>query len=131
MALEKDIIKKSGVKSAYHKISNVEINYVLNQCAIHIKNYKDDSFREKEKDLDNLKANVDKLYSDFEKADSPEIKNALLDKINSIDYKGLEDKNYFIDEDIILLDYIPEDLSYKGIYSLISSFDLYEMSKNV
>ena len=128
MALEKDIIEESGVVSKYHKIVNFEVNFILKECVIYIADYINDTFRNKEKDLEKLKTDVDSLYSKYESETSDDIKNALLEKINSID---VEDRVYYTNIDTIHLDYIPEDLSYSSLYKIVGNIDKYKSSSNV
>jgi len=131
MALEKELLNESGIVSTYHRILNVEVNYVLNECVISIVNYKDESFREREKNLEKLKASVEDLNQKYESETSEEIKTALLDKIKDIKSNSLENKIYYTNIEKIHLDYVPEDLSYSALYKIVSSLESFDLSKDV
>lgn len=131
MALEKELKEKSGVVSNYHKILNVEVNYILNECVIYVANYKDDTYREKEKNFEKLKESIKDLNDKYEAETDVDIKSALADKINEIEPNTLVDKVFYTNIEPIHLDYIPEDLSFSNLYKILSSLEVFESSKDV
>lgn len=131
MALNKKIIKDSGLETNYHRITNITINPIYKQCVVSIEEYVSEDMRNKSKQAEDLKNKLSELSFKIENATDNKIKEALINKVNELtkDKSDLLETNFSTGIDKIVLDYIPEDTTYEGFYNEIKKLDKYKNAK--
>lgn len=131
MALNKKIVKDSGLSVSYFRILNIEVNYVYDISTITIEEYISEDYRNKAKKKAELLNTIAELEQQSNTTKDFKLKESLIEKINTIynSNKELLANNYSTGINKVELDYIPEDLSISNFYNIIKNLDLYEDSK--
>lgn len=131
MALDKKIVKDSGLSVSYFRILNIEVNYVYDISTITIEEYISEDYRNKAKKKAELLNTIAELEQQSNTTKDFKLKESLIEKINTIynSNKELLANNYSTGINKVELDYIPEDLSISNFYNIIKNLDLYEDSK--
>ena len=127
MAMNKEITKDSGLTVTYHRISKIEINYIAKYCNITIEEYVSEDFRNKAKQADELRKQLINLQYQISNTSDKSIIDALNSKYSMLlnNNKELLDSNFAAGENIITIDYIPEDTSYNGFYEILKQMEPY------
>lgn len=131
MALDKKIVKDSGLSVSYFRILNIEVNYVYDISTITIEEYISEDYRNKAKKKAELLNTIVELEQQSNTTKDFKLKESLIEKINTIhnSNKELLANNYSTGINKVELDYIPEDLSISNFYNIIKNLDLYKDSK--
>lgn len=131
MALNKKIVKDSGLSVSYFRILNIEVNYVYDISTITIEEYISEDYRNKAKKKAELLNTIAELEQQSNTTKDFKLKESLIEKINTIynSNKELLANNYSTGINKVELDYVPEDLSISNFYNIIKNLDLYEDSK--
>lgn len=131
MALNKKIVKDSGLSVSYFRILNIEINYVYDISTITIEEYISEDYRNKAKKKAELLNTIAELEQQSNTTKDFKLKESLIEKINTIynSNKELLANNYSTGINKVELDYVPEDLSISNFYNIIKNLDLYKDSK--
>lgn len=131
MALDKKIVKDSGLSVSYFRILNIEVNYVYDISTITIEEYISEDYRNKAKKKAELLNTIAELEQQSNTTKDFKLKESLIEKINTIydSNKELLANNYSTGINKVELDYIPEDLSISNFYNIIKNLDLYKDSK--
>lgn len=131
MALDKKIVKDSGLSVSYFRILNIEVNYVYDISTITIEEYISEDYRNKAKKKAELLNTIAELEQQSNTTKDFKLKESLIEKINTIynSNKELLANNYSTGINKVELDYVPEDLSISNFYNIIKNLDLYEDSK--
>lgn len=107
MALLKEIKNNKGLITKYHRISSFTINKDSNILNVYIKSYADESYRELEKRVINLKLQRNELSSDIA---------SKRNEIDLVKFKGTEDS-------------IPQEETDKRVEELLSQIS--ELESNI
>ena len=131
MALNKKIVKDSGLSVSYFRILNIEVNYVYDISTVTIEEYISEDYRNKAKKKAELLNTIAELEQQSNTTKDFKLKESLIEKINTIynSNKELLANNYSTGINKVELDYVPEDLSISNFYNIIKNLDLYEDSK--
>lgn len=131
MALDKKIVKDSGLSVSYFRILNIEVNYVYDISTITIEEYISEDYRNKAKKKAELLNTIAELEQQSNTTKDFKLKESLIEKINTIhnSNKELLANNYSTGINKVELDYVPEDLSISNFYNIIKNLDLYKDSK--
>ena len=131
MALDKKIVKDSGLSVSYFRILNIEVNYVYDISNITIEEYISEDYRNKAKKKAELLNTIAELEQQSNTTKDFKLKESLIEKINTIynSNKELLANNYSTGINKVELDYVPEDLSISNFYNIIKNLDLYKDSK--
>lgn len=131
MALNKKIVKDSGLSVSYFRILNIEVNYVYDISTITIEEYISEDYRNKAKKKAELLNTIAELEQQSNTTKDFKLKESLIEKINTIynSNKELLANNYSTGINKVELDYVPEDLSISNFYNIIKNLDLYKDSK--
>lgn len=131
MALDKKIVKDSGLSVSYFRILNIEVNYVYDISTVTIEEYISEDYRNKAKKKAELLNTIAELEQQSNTTKDFKLKESLIEKINTIynSNKELLANNYSTGINKVELDYVPEDLSISNFYNIIKNLDLYKDSK--
>lgn len=133
MAMKKEILKESGLTASYHKIKNIIINEVKEQCIVTLEEYVDETYRDKAKEVKETLEAIDEIYHQIYSVKDEAIVNALLEKVETLQAKSEElvESKYYIGENVVTLDYIPEDTTVTGFYNELKKIDRYADSEEI
>ena len=125
MAINKSIIKQNGLATNYHKISNISLDFINHKCSVILESYVSKDIRDKGIKAEKAKDDLQKLISQYELAKDGEIIKSLEEKINTFQElnKDILNENYIADQTLIELSFIPEDISFAGIYNELMKLD--------
>lgn len=130
MAISKEVTKESGLITKYHRILKIAINYNKNQSIITLEDYISEDYREKAKLADEVRRQIKDLYLELDIADNDEIVLALTNKIQEAQFANAEllNTDYSISRREISLDYIPEDITFRGFYDELTKLEEFKDS---
>lgn len=133
MAMKKEILKESGLTASYHKIKNIAINEMKEQCIITLEEYIDETYRDKAKEVKETLDAIDEIYHQIYSVKDEAIVNALLEKVGTLQARSEElvESKYYIGENVVTLDYIPEDTTVTGFYNELKKIDRYADSEEI
>ena len=133
MAMKKEILKESGLTASYHKIKNIIINEVKEQCIVTLEEYIDETYRDKAKEVKETLEAIDEMYHQIYSVKDEAIVNALLEKVETLQARSEElvESKYYIGENVVTLDYIPEDTTVTGFYNELKKIDRYADSEEI
>ena len=84
MALDKKIVKDSGLSVSYFRILNIEVNYVYDISTITIEEYISEDYRNKAKKKAELLNTIAELEQQSNTTKDFKLKESLIEKINTI-----------------------------------------------
>lgn len=137
MALEKEIILENGIKANYHRIKEIQIDFVKESIIVLVDSYVNSNIRENQKNIKKLEESVVSYAEKYEKAyqnNDDALMKSLEDKLNmmSFTYNKETLKNFVANQTTINLEYFDDtNLSISNFYKLISKLDDYKKAKKV
>ena len=137
MALEKEIILENGIKANYHRIKEVQIDFIKENIIVLVDSYVNSNIRENQKNIKKLEESVVSYAEKYEKAyqnNDDALMKSLEDKLNtmSLTYNKETLKNFVANQATINLEHFDDtNLSISNFYKLISKLDNYKKAKKV
>ena len=137
MALEKEIILENGIKANYHRIKEVQIDFIKENITVLVDSYVNSNIRENQKNIKKLEESVISYAEKYEKAyqnNDDALMKSLEDKLNtmSLTYNKEILKNFVANQATINLEHFDDtNLSISNFYKLISKLDNYKKAKKV
>ena len=137
MALEKEIILENGIKANYHRIKEIQIDFVKENITVLVDSYVNSNIRENQKNIKKLEESVVSYAEKYEKAyqsNDDALMKSLEDKLNtiSLNYNKETLKNFVANQATINLEHFDDtNLSISNFYKLISKLDNYKKAKKV
>lgn len=137
MALEKEIILENGIKANYHRIKEIQIDFVKENITVLVDSYINSNIRENQKNIKKLEESVVSYAEKYEKAyqnNDDALMKSLEDKLNtmSLTYNKETLKNFVANQATINLEHFDDtNLSISNFYKLISKLDNYKKAKKV
>ena len=137
MALEKEIILENGIKANYHRIKEVQIDFIKENITVLVDSYVNSNIRENQKNIKKLEESVVSYAEKYEKAyqnNDDALMKSLEDKLNtmSLTYNKEILKNFVANQATINLEHFDDtNLSISNFYKLISKLDNYKKAKKV
>lgn len=137
MALEKEIILENGIKANYHRIKEVQIDFIKENITVLVDSYVNSNIRENQKNIKKLEESVVSYAEKYEKAyqnSDDALMKSLEDKLNtmSLTYNKEILKNFVANQATINLEHFDDtNLSISNFYKLISKLDNYKKAKKV
>lgn len=137
MALEKEIILENGIKANYHRIKEVQIDFIKENITVLVDSYVNSNIRENQKNIKKLEESVVSYAEKYEKAyqnNDDALMKSLEDKLNtmSLTYNKETLKNFVANQATINLEHFDDtNLSISNFYKLISKLDNYKKAKKV
>ena len=137
MALEKEIILENGIKANYHRIKEVQIDFIKENIIVLVDSYVNSNIRENQKNIKKLEESIVSYTEKYEKAyqnNDDALMKSLEDKLNtmSLTYNKEILKNFVANQATINLEHFDDtNLSISNFYKLISKLDNYKKAKKV
>ena len=137
MALEKEIILENGIKANYHRIKEVQIDFIKENITVLVDSYVNSNIRENQKNIKKLEESIVSYAEKYEKAyqnNDDALMKSLEDKLNtmSLTYNKETLKNFVANQATINLEHFDDtNLSISNFYKLISKLDNYKKAKKV
>lgn len=137
MALEKEIILENGIKANYHRIKEVQIDFIKESIIVLVDSYVNSNIRENQKNIKKLEESIVSYAEKYEKAyqnNDDALMKSLEDKLNtmSLTYNKEILKNFVANQATINLEHFDDtNLSISNFYKLISKLDNYKKAKKV
>lgn len=138
MALLKEIISNKGVTAKYFRISDIQMDIDNKKLLVTVKGYTDESYRQKEKDLEGLQAQINEKqayintlnenYKENEEEimEQNEAINELVGELNNVtdrDFSILSEPYTFTFEDT--------EYSWSICYDMLKTLDVFANSQDV
>lgn len=138
MALLKEIISNKGVTAKYFRISDIQMDIDNKKLLVTVKGYTDESYRQKEKDLEGLQAQINEKqayintlnenYKENEEEimEQNEAINELVGELNNVtdrDFSILSEPYTFTFEDT--------EYSWSICYDMLKTLDVFADSQDV
>lgn len=138
MALLKEIISNKGVTAKYFRISDIQMDIDNKKLLVTVKGYTDESYRQKEKDIEGLQAQINEKqayintlnenYKENEEEimEQNEAINELVEKLNNVadrDFSILSEPYTFTFEDT--------EYSWSICYDMLKTLDIFADSQDV
>lgn len=138
MALLKEIISNKGVTAKYFRISDIQMDIDNKKLLVTVKGYTDESYRQKEKDLEGLQAQINEKqayintlnenYKENEEEimEQNEAINELVGELNNVtdrDFSILSEPYTFAFEDT--------EYSWSICYDMLKTLDVFADSQDV
>lgn len=138
MALFKEITNQKGVTSRYFRISNVALNIDSKNIVITLKEYTDDTYRNKEKEISDLQNEINERqeYIDILNTNYSENKEEIITKNNELrvainKLNEMKSQDYYIVEQKYNFDFEDKEYSLSTCYGLLKTLELFKDSKDV
>ena len=138
MALFKEIINQKGVISRYFRISNVALNIDSKNIVITLKEYTDNAYRNKEKEILELQSEVNEQqeYISTLNINYRENEEKIITKNNELGIiisklNEMRNQDYYISEQNYNFDFEDKEYSLSICYGLLKTLELFKNSKNV
>lgn len=138
MALFKEITNQKGVTSRYFRISNVALNIDSKNIVITLKEYTDDTYRNKEKEISALQNEINERreYIDTLNTNYSENKEEIITKNNELrvvinKLNEMKSQDYYIVEQKYNFDFEDKEYSLSTCYGLLKTLELFKDSKDV
>lgn len=138
MALFKEITNQKGVTSRYFRISNVAFNIDSKNIVITLKEYTDDTYRNKEKEISELqnKINERQEYINTLNENYRENEEEIITKDNELGkiiskLNEMRNQNYYISEQSYNFNFEDKEYSLPICYELLKTLELFKDSKDV
>ena len=138
MALFKEITNQKGVTSRYFRISNVILNIDSKNIVITLKEYTDNTYRNKEKELSDLQNEINERQEYINTLNTNYIENEeeiiaknnelriIINKLNE-----MKNQEYYISEQNYNFDFEDKEYSLSICYELLKTLELFKDSKDV
>lgn len=129
MAMNKEVIEDTGLKTMYHRISKINVDFKNNKAVIEVDNYVSKDYRDKAKKQQDIKFKIDTLIREYEDTQNNNaLALSLQEKIQNLQNlnKDLLESEYSAGTTSIELDSLPEDMSYTGFYNELKKLDTYK-----
>lgn len=138
MALLKEIISNKGVTAKYFRISDIQMDIDNKKLLVTVKGYTDESYRQKEKDIEGLQAEINEKqayintlnenYKENEEEimEQNEAINELVGELNNVtdrDFSILSEPYTFTFEDT--------EYSWSICYDMLKTLDVFANSQDV
>lgn len=138
MALLKEIISNKGVTAKYFRISDIQMDIDNKKLLVTVKGYTDESYRQKEKDIEGLQAEINEKqayintlnenYKENEEKimEQNEAINELVGELNNVtdrDFSILSEPYTFTFEDT--------EYSWSICYNMLKTLDVFADSQDV
>ena len=138
MALFKEIINQKGVISRYFRISNVALNIDSKNIVITLKEYTDNAYRNKEKEILELQSEVNEQqeYISTLNINYRENEEEIITKNNELGIiisklNEMRNQDYYISEQNYNFDFEDKEYSLSICYGLLKTLELFKNSKDV
>ena len=138
MALFKEIINQKGVISRYFRISNVALNIDSKNIAITLKEYTDNTYRNKEKEILGLQSEINEQQEYISTLDTNyrENEEEIITKNNELGIiisklNEMRNQDYYISEQNYNFDFENKEYSLSICYGLLKTLELFKNSKDV
>ena len=138
MALFKEIINQKGVISRYFRISNVALNIDSKNIAITLKEYTDNTYRNKEKEILGLQSEINEQQEYISTLDTNyrENEEEIITKNNELGIiisklNEMRNQDYYISEQNYNFDFEDKEYSLSICYGLLKTLELFKNSKDV
>ena len=138
MALFKEIINQKGVISRYFRISNVALNIDSKNIVITLKEYTDNAYRNKEKEILELQSEVNEQQEYISTLDINyrENEEEIITKNNELGIiisklNEMRNQDYYISEQNYNFDFEDKEYFLSICYELLKTLELFKNSKNV
>lgn len=130
MAINKEIIQEAGLNTSYHRILDIDINYILNQCILSIENYVSYEYRDKAKKKTEVQNSINSLMEQLNKTTDSTLIESLQEKIINLQEsnKELLENDFAASIEKVTLDFIPENCTIEGFYHELMKMDKYKDS---
>ena len=138
MALFKEITNQKGVTSRYFRISNVALDIDSKNIVITLKEYTDNTYRNKEKEISELQNEINErqeyintLNENYRENEEEIIakNNELGQIINKLN--EMKSQDYYIVEQKYNFDFEDKEYSLSTCYGLLKTLELFKDSKDV
>lgn len=129
MAMNKEVIEDTGLKTTYHRISKINVDFKNNKAVIEVDNYVSKDYRDKAKKQQDIKFKIDTLIREYEDTQNNNaLALSLQEKIQNLQNlnKDLLESEYSAGTTSIELESLPEDMSYTGFYNELKKLDTYK-----
>ena len=138
MALFKEIINQKGVISRYFRISNVALNIDSKNIAITLKEYTDNTYRNKEKEILGLQSEINEQQEYISTLDTNyrENEEEIITKNNELGIiisklNEMRNQDYYLSEQNYNFDFEDKEYSLSICYGLLKTLELFKNSKDV
>ena len=138
MALFKEIINQKGVISRSFRISNVALNIDSKNIVITLKEYTDNAYRNKEKEILELQSEVNEQqeYISTLNINYRENEEEIITKNNELGIiisklNEMRNQDYYISEQNYNFDFEDKEYSLSICYGLLKTLELFKNSKDV
>ena len=138
MALFKEITNQKGVTSRYFRISNVALDIDSKNIVITLKEYTDNTYRNKEKEISDLQNEINERqeYIDILNTNYSENKEEIITKNNELrvainKLNEMKSQDYYIVEQKYNFDFEDKEYSLSTCYGLLKTLELFKDSKDV
>ena len=138
MALFKEITNQKGVTSRYFRISNVALDIDSKNIVITLKEYTDNTYRNKEKEISDLQNEINERqeYIDILNTNYSENKEEIITKNNELrvvinKLNEMKNQDYYIAEQKYNFDFEDKEYSLSTCYGLLKTLELFKDSKDV
>lgn len=138
MALFKEITNQKGVTSRYFRISNVALNIDSKNIVITLKEYTDNTYRNKEKEISELQNEINERreYIDTLNTNYRENEEEIIAKNNELrvvinKLNEMKSQDYYIVEQKYNFDFEDKEYSLSTCYGLLKTIELFKDSKDV
>lgn len=138
MALFKEITNQKGVTSRYFRISNVALDIDSKNIVITLKEYTDNTYRNKEKEISELQNEINERqeYIDTLNTNYSENKEEIITKNNELrvvinKLNEMKSQDYYIVEQKYNFDFEDKEYSLSTCYGLLKTLELFKDSKDV
>ena len=138
MALFKEITNQKGIISRYFRISSVALNIDSKNIVITLKEYTDNTYRNKEKEISDLQNEINErqeyintLNTNYRENEEEIIakNNELGQIINKLN--EMRNQDYYIGEQSYNFDFEDKEYSLSICYKLLKTLELFKDSKDV
>ena len=136
MALFKEIINQKGVISRYFRISNVALNIDSKNILITLKEYTDNAYRNKEKEILELQSEVNEQQEYISTLDTNyrENEEEIITKNNELGIiisklNEMRNQDYYISEQNYNFDFEDKECFLPICYELLKTLELFKNSK--
>ena len=138
MALFKEITNQKGITSRYFRISNVTLNIDSKNIVITLKEYTDNAYRNKEKEILELQSEVNEQqeYISTLNINYRENEEEIITKNNELGIiisklNEMRNQDYYISEQNYNFDFEDKEYSLSICYGLLKTLELFKNSKDV
>lgn len=138
MALLKEITNDKGITEKYFRISDIQMNIDEETLKVTVKGYADTSYRQKEKNIENLQAQINTkqalintLNEDYKQNETEILEEnaALGELVNALNQ--ITEKDYYIDCVPYTFNFEDTTYSWSICYDMLKTLDVFADSQDV